>query len=382
MKSPLLFLGSLMMTTFATAKISAENALTEREQGIVQIAAFAANGNLEKLKTAVDESLDAGLTVNEAGEVFLQLYAYAGFPRSLNAQNVLNAVVQERESKKKKTIFGVPPEKVPSENRYAVGREQINKIFGYNAKQNRPTEMGYATTTDVFLKEHLFSDIIQRNNLKVEERELATVSMLAALFNVNPQLKAHIHGALTIGNSEEKLRGLIQIFAKKVGKKEAKNAEAVLAQVLKEQKETKIPAEEEKPAIPREAQISAFAVGNSNDAYAQYFIGKSYLASLNRDEVSISNVTFEPGCRNNWHIHHQSGQILIVVGGTGWYQEWEKPAQKLRPGDVVHIPPEVKHWHGATKDSWFAHLALSLPGENHTNEWLEEVSDAEYLKLK
>lgn len=97
--------------------------------------------------------------------------------------------------------------------------------------------------------------------------------------------------------------------------------------------------------------------------------------------VPIGNVTFEPGCRNNWHIHHKGGQILLVTGGRGYYQEWGKPAQKLQPGDVVNIPPEVKHWHGAASDSWFAHLAVEVPSEGASNEWLEPVTDEEYNKL-
>lgn len=125
-----------------------------------------------------------------------------------------------------------------------------------------------------------------------------------------------------------------------------------------------------------------FPIGEPNDAYAQYFIGQSYLAPLITERVFVSNVTFEPGCRNNWHVHHGAGQILIVVGGRGWYQEWGKPAQELKPGDVVNIPPEVKHWHGAAADSWFSHIAFSEPVEGATNEWLEPVDDAQYGALE
>ena len=127
-----------------------------------------------------------------------------------------------------------------------------------------------------------------------------------------------------------------------------------------------------------------FPRGEENSAYAQYFIGKSWLCPLSREQVGISNVTFEPGCRNNWHIHHAAkggGQILLVTGGRGWYQEWGKPARELYAGDVVNIPPEVKHWHGAAKDCWFAHLAVEVPGEGCSNEWLEPVDDAQYGAL-
>lgn len=125
-----------------------------------------------------------------------------------------------------------------------------------------------------------------------------------------------------------------------------------------------------------------FPRGEKNEAFKEYFVGQSYLNMLTTTRVAIGNVTFEPGCRNNWHIHHKGGQILLVTNGRGYYQEWGKPAQELKPGDVVNIPPEVKHWHGAAKDSWFCHLAIEVPAKNAANEWLEPVSDEDYLKLK
>ena len=127
-----------------------------------------------------------------------------------------------------------------------------------------------------------------------------------------------------------------------------------------------------------------FPRGGENTAFARYFVGRSYLNMLSTEQVSIGNVTFEPGCRNNWHIHRAArggGQILLVTAGRGWYQEWGKPARALRAGDVVNIPPNVKHWHGAARDSWFAHLAVEVPGEETANEWLEPVSDADYSQL-
>ena len=128
--------------------------------------------------------------------------------------------------------------------------------------------------------------------------------------------------------------------------------------------------------------ISVFPMGEKNEAFAQYFVGQSYLKMLSTERVTIGNVTFEPGCRNNWHIHHKGGQILLCTAGRGYYQEWGKEAQELHPGDVVNIPPEVKHWHGAAKDSWFAHLAVEVPAEGASNEWLEVVNEEDYEKLK
>jgi len=117
------------------------------------------------------------------------------------------------------------------------------------------------------------------------------------------------------------------------------------------------------------------------EMFSKYFVGQAYLKPLAPHGGPISNVTFEPGCRNNWHIHHKGGQVLLVTGGRGWYQAWGEAPQELHPGDVVDIPPEVKHWHGAAADSWFSHLAVEVTAEGASNEWLEPVSDADYQKL-
>ena len=133
--------------------------------------------------------------------------------------------------------------------------------------------------------------------------------------------------------------------------------------------------------MDREDFCNIFPRGEKNEAYAQYFVGQSYLNMLSTTGVGIGNVTFEPGCRNNWHIHHKGGQILLCTAGRGYYQEWGKPARELNVGDVVNISPEVKHWHGAAPDCWFAHLAVEVPAEGASNEWLEPVSESDYNKL-
>lgn len=135
-------------------------------------------------------------------------------------------------------------------------------------------------------------------------------------------------------------------------------------------------------------KANMFGLGQENSAFAQYFIGNSYLNPLTKPEecpIFLANVTFEPGCRNNWHIHHAKnggGQILVCVAGRGYYQEEGKEAIEMKTGDCINIPAEVKHWHGAAPDSWFSHLAVEVPGEETSNEWCEPVSDEEYAKLK
>lgn len=135
-------------------------------------------------------------------------------------------------------------------------------------------------------------------------------------------------------------------------------------------------------------KANKFGTGNPNDAFAKFFVGNSFLNPLTDPKdtaVFLANVTFEPGCRNNWHIHHAKtggGQLLICTAGEGWYQEEGKDAVELKEGTVITIPPEVKHWHGAKKDSWFSHIAVEVPGEETSNEWCEKVSDEEYNKLE
>ncbi len=131
-------------------------------------------------------------------------------------------------------------------------------------------------------------------------------------------------------------------------------------------------------------EMSVFEMGQKNDAYAAYFTGQSYLHMLSTKQVTVGNVTFEPRCRNHWHIHHAEaggGQMLLVTAGEGWYQEWGKEPVRLTGGSVVHIPAGVKHWHGAAADSWFQHLAIEVPGVNCKTEWCEPVSDEAYAKL-
>lgn len=127
---------------------------------------------------------------------------------------------------------------------------------------------------------------------------------------------------------------------------------------------------------------SIFPLGEKNDAFAQFFTGQSYLSPLTQSGVNIANVTFEPGCRNNWHIHHGGGQILLCTAGQGYYQEWGSEPRALNAGDVVNIPVGVKHWHGAAPNAWFAHLAVAVPAENARTEWCEEVNEEDYSKLK
>ena len=225
----------------------------------------------------------------------------------------------------------------------------------------------------------LFGEVWNREDkLSLRDRSLVTVVSLMAQGLVDSSFQYHLISAKNNGITKEEIAEILTHAAFYAGWPKAWAAFRMAAQVWSEGEET----EDEKA---RHEKSMVFPVGEPNNGFAQYFSGQSYLAPVSVNQVGIFNVTFEPGCRNNWHIHHASsggGQILICVSGRGWYQEWGKEAQELNPGDVVNIPVGVKHWHGAAKDSWFSHLAVEVPGENSLNEWLEPVDDGAYSLLK
>ena len=319
--------------------------LTKKECAVVDIGAAVARGDQTALAGALDRGFDAGITLNEAKEYIGQLYAYCGFPRALNAAATLMKVAAE-----KKPAEGRAPNPPPAGKAIDFGTANQTKLCGAPVKGPL---FDFHPQLDEYLKAHLFGDIFARDNVDWRTRELLTVAALAARPETEPQMKAHIAVAKNNGVTDAQ-------------------ASAIVARVRR-------PAEPEQ--LP--ADWSVFPVGKPNTAYAKYFIGRSFLAPVSTQQVGVFAVTFEPGCRNNWHIHHATkggGQILICTAGEGYYQEWGKPAFRLKPGDRVNIPAGVKHWHGAAPDCWFQHLAVEVPGEGGRNEWLEPVDDAVYTE--
>lgn len=226
----------------------------------------------------------------------------------------------------------------------------------------------------------LFGEVWSRTDkLGLRDRSMISVTTLVASGITDSSLKYHLQSAKQNGITRTEIAEMLTQIGFYAGWPKAWAAFRLATEVWNDSDEA---AADDKAKFQREM---IFPIGEPNTAYAKYFIGNSYLAPLTSEQVPVSNVTFEPGCRNNWHIHHAKtggGQMLICVGGRGWYQGWGKPARLLLPGDVVNIPAGVKHWHGATADSWFAHLAIAVPGEETSNEWLEPVSDEVYNKLK
>ena len=325
-----------------------ETLLTAQETAIVDLGAAVARGDQSRLAQALHRGFDAGMTLAEAKEYIGQLYAYCGFPRALNAAATLQNVVKARQEAKQSVPAGRRPSAPPAGKAIDFGTANQTRLCGGPVKGGL---FDFHPQLDEYLKAHLFGDIFARDNVDWRTRELLTVAALAARPETAPQMKAHLG------------------IAKLNGVSDAQGAAVV--------KRVRRPPEPE--LLP--SDWSAFPVGRPNTAYAKYFTGRSFLAPVSTAQVGVFAVTFEPSCRNNWHIHHATkggGQILICTAGEGFYQEWGKPAVRMKPGDTVNIPAGVKHWHGAAPDSWFQHLAVEVPGENGRNEWLEPVDAAAY----
>lgn len=225
----------------------------------------------------------------------------------------------------------------------------------------------------------LFGEVWSRNDLlSLRDRSLVTLTSLISQGITDNLLIYHLQTAKKYGVTRTEISEIITHISFYAGWPKAWAAFNLAKNVWAEDST----GEDAKAAFQCEM---IFPIGEPNTAYAKYFVGNSYLAPISTEQVKISNITFEPRCRNNWHIHRATkggGQMLIGVAGRGWYQEEGKPAVEILPGTVIHIPANVKHWHGASADSWFAHLAFEIPGENASNEWLEPVIDEEYDNLK
>ena len=230
----------------------------------------------------------------------------------------------------------------------------------------------------------LFGEVWSKNDeLSLHDRSMITISALMGAGILDSSFNAHLVMGKKHGITKQEITEIITHLAFYTGWPKAWAAFGMAKEVWNDNEN-----QEGKTEMSDKEKYQStifFPIGEPNVNFAKYFIGNSYLASVSLNQVGIFNVTFEPGCRNNWHIHHAKeggGQILICVGGRGYYQEWGKDPIEMTPGKCVNIPAGVKHWHGAAKDSWFSHLAVEVPGTETSNEWLEPVSDEEYLRLK
>lgn len=243
-----------------------------------------------------------------------------------------------------------------------AGRDALGGFAPKFAELNDDTLFGEAVWNDPTLSLH--------------DRSMVTISILLGKGMVDSSFRSHLELGRKHGITRNEIAALLTQAAFYAG---WPNAWAGFRMAKEVWSDSDAATEKE-----RFQQQMIFPVGEPNTAYAGYFTGNSYLARISGSQIPFANVTFEPGCRNNWHIHKAEtggGQMLVGVAGRGWYQEEGKPAVEILPGTVINIPANVKHWHGAAADSWFAHLAFSVPGENCDTEWLEPVSDEEYRCL-
>jgi carboxymuconolactone decarboxylase len=333
------------MTTIQTIAASSGNGLSVRQQHIAEIASCTGRGDLETLKPALSAGLDDGLTVNEIREVIIHAYAYCGFPRSLRALQTFISVLDERKAQGIEDIAGKDASPVEDDrSRYERGRDILAEISGVPADAPKAAYAEFAPVIEQFLKEHLFADLFERDVLTYAERELATVSVIAALGeSVEPMLRSHMGICRNLGMTEEQLDRVLSIAA---------------SDPVKDvfPKGNKLP---DTPNFTGEAWLAGF------------------VSATDSMDCTVGNVTFAPGVRNSWHSH-PGGQILLCTSGEGRYQEKGKPVQVLHPGDVVKIAPNVIHWHGAAPDSEFTHIAIGTQQSKGGAVWLDPVTDKEY----
>lgn len=343
--------------------------LTKKERGIVPIAALTAKGDMARLDTALNAGLDAGLKVNDIKEVLTGLYAYVGFPRSLNALNQFMSVLDSRQVRGIKDEAGEDTALMPDGGAsLELGTATQTRLSGAPVKGG---VMEFAPAVDYYLKAHLFGDIFGRDNIPEYYREIATLSALSALEGTESQLRTHLRYASNSGLSEAQIYEIPTVLKMSVGEKEAWRAAKVMGDAYERKYCSGEPIDD---VFPR-GRIST----------ADFFSGTVWNQRIvSGDSVSnsqISNVTFDAGARTRWH-KHTGTQILLCTTGYGWYQERGEKPIRLKQGDSVVIRPGVVHWHGASAETEFSHLSIIPNPSENRDTWLEEVDETKYQSLK
>lgn len=362
-----------VMDNFTQNEVPAATPLVEkREVELIRLVSLVTQQSGVLLQEEVATALAQGLSPEEILEAIYQCAPYTGFPRTVDAVEIARSVFKAKNVKVDENRGTVT-----AQSRLEAGADAQGTLFGETFRDMAKNGKDGMPTINYFLASNCFGDYYTRKGLDLNTRELLTMAILVNL-GTEPQLKAHIGANLKIRTAEYVEQAIYNCLPY-CGYPRTLNALRLFKEAAAETKTATVAK-----SMPGK-DWSVFPVGKPNDTYAKYFVGKSYLDMISTEQVGVGNVTFEPACRNNWHIHHAKkggGQILIATAGRGYYQEWGKPAVELKPGDVVNIPAGVKHWHGAAPDSWFQHLAIEVPGEGTSNEWLEPVSDEEYARLK
>jgi alkylhydroperoxidase/carboxymuconolactone decarboxylase family protein YurZ/quercetin dioxygenase-like cupin family protein len=335
---------------------SIDTQLTSKEKNILLIAAYTAIGDVSSLSSEIQSCLNEGLSINEIKEVMVQMYAYAGFPRSLNALNVLMGVIKDRKKQGVNDYEGRLASHYPNnKSKIDFGTDNQTRLVGAPVKGE---VYEFAPVIDQFLKEHLFGDIFGRDILDYRTREIATIGALASTRGVENQLRSHFRVGLNNGITKSQLIDIVEIIKSKIGSAEGDVASLVLMSILNTDK-------------------SNFTSKSQNSNFIGSVSVKMVVSPDSVFNTQMAYVTFDAGARTNWH-NHPSGQILYVTEGTAFYQERGKSKKILERGDMVKCPPKIDHWHGATPDGRMTHLALTPDLKNGSVVWLNPVSEEEY----
>ncbi len=335
---------------------SIDNKLTSKDKNILLIAAYTAVGDVSSLNSEIQLGLNHGLSINEIKEVIIQMYAYVGFPRSLNALNVLLVVIKDRKKEGIYDFEGRVASPYPiNKSKIDFGTENQTRLVG---KPVKGEVYEFAPVIDQFLKEHLFGDIFGRDIFDFREREIATIGALASMRGVENQLLSHFKVGLNNGLSSAQLFEIVEIIKTKIGISEGNTANILLESVLNSDK-------------------SSMLIESKNSNFVGSVSVKIVVTPDPVFNTQMAYVTFESGARTNWH-KHPSGQILFVTEGTAFYQERGKSKKIIKRGDIVKCLPNIEHWHGATLTGPMTHIALTPDLSKGNVIWLNKVSEDEY----
>jgi quercetin dioxygenase-like cupin family protein/alkylhydroperoxidase/carboxymuconolactone decarboxylase family protein YurZ len=385
MRKNIILIGLIIALNHSLCNLNAQNKmntnpeLTARQLSIIPIAGFSAKGEIQNLKSALNDGLDAGLSINEIKEILVHLYAYAGFPRSLNAINTFESVLKERKQKGIKDVIGRDPSPQNFENgKFKFGKDVQTTLTGSTATG---AAQQFVPIIDTFLKEHLFADIFGRDNLDYQNREIVTVSVLASLSGTENQLQSHLKVCKNIGFNENQLRQIAFTITNRIGRQEGSTVIKILDDMYGVHTAN---SEIQSNGLPIQ-KISNTIFSKGKIIQGNNFSGAAWLNWLVPNDsifnCPVGNVTFEPGARTNWH-KHPGGQILLVTDGEGYYQERGKAVQSIKKGDVILIGPDIEHWHGATSNSMLTHISINTNVQKGSAVWLQTVTEEEYSNLK
>lgn len=365
---PALLFAMFGITSIPESAAETNEPLSARQKAIIPIAAFTATGNMPLLESALINGMEAGLTVNEIKEILVHTYAYAGFPRALNGINAYMAVLDKRKAQGIIDKTGKEATPMPSDfDKTAYGHKVRNSLVGRDISKSASGYPVFTPAIDQFLVEHLFADIFYRDILNHQERELATISILAAMTGTEPQLKTHLSVSMNVGLSKAQLADFVAVLRQEVSTDSAERATETLNELLGVS-----------PPVNQAKSVKVIRKGEPAKGSTDYFTGDVTIESRFSSEIPDSYggaiVSFEAGARTAWHAH-PLGQTLIITSGRGLVQSEGEAVQEILPGDVVWIPANERHWHGAAPNSPMSHVAISAPRNGLTVDWMEHVDD-------